>query len=489
MTCYPSLFVSHGSPTLSVEDCPASRYLKWLGPRIRETLGTPKVILVVSAHHDGSGRFEITTTSKPTTIHDFGGFPQALYQLQYTPPGAPNFAETLAARLRARGFDIQEDGRRGLDHGAWVPLSLMFPEADIPTVQLSIDMRASPESHHVLGKALSDFAQSDVLVIGSGSATHNLREFFSGSFSIDSPPPDWVHGFSTWLAERIEAEDDASVLTAVKSGPDGRRNHPSLDHILPLFTALGAGGKGAKGLRIHDSYTYGVLAMDVYGFGEEDVLQMLTDPVRYRNRAKPITDVVLLHGVGASPDSLKPLAQAIASRRDDLRVHLVPGPDVSSMGGREWFSISGVTETNRPARIADALPKFRNALEGFVGREDLKTTIFIGFSQGAIMALEYAREGGPAGSIISIAGRLGNYDVPVSSVSELALTLIHGNLDRIIPVDHVALVSRAFQQAGAQLETHIVNGLGHRIDGSVAMHVLAAVDAVAGEPAILEGGH
>ena len=280
MTAFPSLFVSHGSPTLSVEDCAASRYLQWLGPQIRDTLGTPDAIVMISAHHDGAGCFAVTTTAAPTTIHDFGGFPDALYRIQYRPPGAPERARSLAESLRRRGFDMFEDELRGLDHGAWVPLRLMFPDADIPVIQLSIDMQASPDRHHALGNALAELQAAGVLVIGSGSATHNLREFFTGGFRLDSPAPDWVRGFADWLAARIEAEDDDSVLRAVETGPQGQRNHPSLDHILPLFTAMGAGGKGAEGLRLHTSYTYGVLAMDVFGFGDPAQLERLSDPAR-----------------------------------------------------------------------------------------------------------------------------------------------------------------------------------------------------------------
>jgi len=256
----PSLFVSHGAPTLMIDPSPARDFLAGLGA----SLEPPKAILVISAHFNAP-RPTLTAAAQPETIHDFGGFPDELYRMQYPAPGAPDLAARIALALNAAGFDAATHPARGLDHGAWVPLMLLYPEADIPVLQLSISMNQSPQWHYELGKALRPLRDEGVLIIGSGGATHNLRAVFSGSYRLDSPPPPWVSDFAGWLAQHVEAGDHAAILSAVGSAPHGRENHPTMDHILPLFVALGAGDDG-PGQRLHHSTTYGVLAMDTYAF-------------------------------------------------------------------------------------------------------------------------------------------------------------------------------------------------------------------------------
>jgi 4,5-DOPA dioxygenase extradiol len=270
MTELPSLFVSHGAPTLAVEDSPARRFLLGLGAK----LPRPRAIVVVSAHHD-TAVTEITAGAVPETIHDFGGFPQALYELRYPAPGDPQLADDLVGMLHASGIEARANPKRGLDHGAWVPLMLIYAEADIPVVQVSINMSRSPRYHFELGQSLSSLRQDNVLVIGSGSATHNLREFFTGDYSHDTAPPIWVTDFADWLAARVEEGQIASVLNAVEEGPHGQRNHPTMDHIHPLFVACGAAGDSGPGSRVHHSTTYGVLAMDVYAFGGTETIERL----------------------------------------------------------------------------------------------------------------------------------------------------------------------------------------------------------------------
>ena len=270
MTVLPSLFVSHGAPTLALEDSPARRFLRGLAAR----LPRPRAIVVVSAHHD-TAVTEITGGAEPETIHDFGGFPQALYELRYPVPGEPQLADDLVGMLQASGIKATVNPRRGLDHGAWVPLMLVYPDADIPVVQVSINIAQSPGYHFELGQSLSSLGQDGVLVIGSGSATHNLREFFTGNYSHDAAPPTWVTDFADWLAARVEEGQIASVLNAVDEGPHGRRNHPTMDHIHPLFAACGAAGESGRGSRMHHSTTYGVLAMDVYAFGNIEAIERL----------------------------------------------------------------------------------------------------------------------------------------------------------------------------------------------------------------------
>ena len=262
MSTLPALFVSHGSPTLAIEPSAARDFLSGLGAM----LPRPNAILVISAHFNAP-RPTLTAARQPETIHDFGGFPDALYRLQYPSPGAHALAGEIAGMLRDAGFEAVTEDVRGLDHGAWIPLMLAYPDADIPVLQLSISMNRSPDWHYRLGQALAPLREQGVLIVGSGGATHNLRAFFTYRPSLDTPAPPWVTDFAEWLAGRIEAGDHAAVLAAVQSGPHGRDNHPGMDHILPLFVALGAGGAG-PGRRIHASTTYGILAMDAYSFGE-----------------------------------------------------------------------------------------------------------------------------------------------------------------------------------------------------------------------------
>ena len=268
MTEYAPLFVSHGAPLLVIEESPARNHLSSLG----KNLGTPKAILVVSAHHESRGAsVSVTSSAKPETIYDFSGFPEELYQITYGAPGDPKLASQIIACLTEAGLSAVADASRGFDHGAWVPLHLMYPDADIPVVQVSINMQKSPQWHYGLGLALAPLRREGVLIIGSGSATHNLREFFKGDYQLDSESPEWVTSFADWLADRLGAGDVSAVLDAVASAPDGYKNHPTMDHILPLFVAMGAGGEYAKGVRLHKSTNYGVLAMDVYSFSENMV--------------------------------------------------------------------------------------------------------------------------------------------------------------------------------------------------------------------------
>ncbi|WP_411339680.1 class III extradiol ring-cleavage dioxygenase [Sphingopyxis sp. J-6] len=264
----PSLFVSHGSPMMALEPSPARTFLAGLGDR----LPRPRAILMVSAHHDAAwqgGRATVTASPAPPTIHDFGGFPDELFAMRYPAPGDPALAARIAELLAGHGLAVTADPDRGLDHGAWVPLSLIYPQADIPVVQLSIHSNASPEWHYALGQALTPLRDDGILIVGSGSMTHNLRALFAARLPIDAPAPAWVGDFTDWVADRMAAGVVDDILHAVERAPHGRDNHPTPDHILPLFVAMGAGGESFAAERLHASVTYGLLAMDVYAFGGE----------------------------------------------------------------------------------------------------------------------------------------------------------------------------------------------------------------------------
>lgn len=246
---------------MAIEPSPARDFLAGLGA----TLARPDAILMVSAHFD-EPVLSLTGSAQPPTIHDFGGFPDILYQQHYPAPGAPGLADDVAEMLRQAGHDVRIDPARGLDHGAWVPLMLLYPDAEIPVLQLSIDSRRSPEWHIALGSALAPLRDRNVLIIGSGSMTHNLRAFFTERPAIDARPPEWVSAFADWIDARLIAGDAVAVTDLMARAPGALRNHPTPDHILPLHVAMGAGGVPLHARRLHRSTTYGVLAMDAYAF-------------------------------------------------------------------------------------------------------------------------------------------------------------------------------------------------------------------------------
>ena len=259
MDILPSIFVSHGAPTIAIQDAPARRFLAGYG----DSLGRPSAIVVLSAHWL-SDKPVVGGTDRPVTVHDFSGFPDALYGLDYPAPGSPALAAEVMSLLGEAGFDAARDDARGLDHGAWVPLMLMYPGADIPVLQVSIQPRLGPDHHWRLGAALAALRDRGVLVMGSGSVTHNLREYFGRG--VEADPPGWVVDFAQWLAECIADRREAHLLDYRRSAPEAVRNHPTDEHLLPIFAAIGAAGPEWRGERVHASYTHGVLAMDVYEF-------------------------------------------------------------------------------------------------------------------------------------------------------------------------------------------------------------------------------
>ncbi|MDR5866791.1 DODA-type extradiol aromatic ring-opening family dioxygenase [Halomonas koreensis] len=242
----PSLFLSHGSPMLALTPTPAHEFLRELGRRLR-----PAAVVVVSAHWE-SRRLMVSTSERPETLHDFGGFPRALFECQYPAPGEPHLARRLARELNAVPVE------RGLDHGAWVPLSLMFPEADIPVVSLSLPTAWSNAELVALGEKLAALREENVLIVGSGSLTHDLMALDA----LEAPAPDWVTAFGDWVHERLAA-DDRDALLDWQAAPRARDNHPSPEHFQPLLVAMGAGGPAE---RLHHSVEHGVLAMDLYAF-------------------------------------------------------------------------------------------------------------------------------------------------------------------------------------------------------------------------------
>ena len=262
MTQLPTLFVSHGAPSLVTDDSPARRFLTSLGRR----LGKPKAILLLSAHFDTPAS-TVTASLAPETIYDFRGFPEALYDITYPAPGDPDLARRVRDLLSAAGATTRLDEDRGLDHGAWVPLSLMYPAADVPVVQLSICARRGPGYHFWLGKHLQPLRDTGVLIVGSGGATHNLAHALRASH--DDPAPNWVLTFREWLAEAVSGDRRDLLANYRNVAPDAIRNHPTEEHFLPLLCAMGATAAGEPCRRIHTSESFGALAMDMYLFGKQ----------------------------------------------------------------------------------------------------------------------------------------------------------------------------------------------------------------------------
>ncbi|HMT42407.1 MAG TPA: class III extradiol ring-cleavage dioxygenase [Sphingorhabdus sp.] len=262
MTRQPALFVSHGAPTIVIDDTPARHFLAGLAGELPTR---PDAIVMISAHHD-EPLASITSAEQPGTIHDFGSFPDALYRMRYPAPGSPELAQRIARMLDDADIANRLDPERGFDHGTWTPLMLAWPNADIPVVQVSINSRATPDYHYRLGLALEALRDNNVLVIGSGAITHNLYAFFRGGYAADAPTQPWVTDFLGWLDRQLMAGGHDAVLGAIGHAPHGTDNHPTMDHILPLFAALGAGGLEGKATKLYASVEYGVLAMDAWRF-------------------------------------------------------------------------------------------------------------------------------------------------------------------------------------------------------------------------------
>ncbi|QNT70705.1 dioxygenase family protein [Defluviicoccus vanus] len=259
MPSLPALFVSHGSPMLALEDGPAHRFLRGYAAR----LPRPQAILVASAHWLSTVPM-LSTAAEPATIHDFRGFSPALYAMRYPAPGAPALATAAQRLLAAAGIAATMVPDRGLDHGAWVPLSLLYPAADIPVTQLALQPDAGPAHHLRLGRALRPLREAGVLIIGSGSLTHNLSAAFANPG--DAPAAAWVDAFAAWVAERLAAGAIDDLLAYRRRAPFAADNHPTEEHLLPLFVALGAGSDGGAIERLHASTTHAALAMDAYAF-------------------------------------------------------------------------------------------------------------------------------------------------------------------------------------------------------------------------------
>jgi 4,5-DOPA dioxygenase extradiol len=263
----PTVFVSHGSPMHAVHAGRAGDLWAELGRR----LPRPQAIVAVSAHWETELPM-VTRAPKPETIHDFGGFPDELYAIRYPAPGAPALADHVAGLLEDAGINATANGCRGLDHGAWVPLRRIFPAADVPVVQVSIQPSLDAAHHLRVGSALAPLSAEGVLVLASGHITHNLREWITlarqrGSMAVAEGDADpYVDEFREWVASALERSDTQALQRWRELAPHATRAHPTPEHLLPLFVAYAAAGDAAAVERLDGGVDSGVLAMDAFVF-------------------------------------------------------------------------------------------------------------------------------------------------------------------------------------------------------------------------------
>ena len=268
---YPALFVSHGAPDLLLSHEPARRAIETLG----RALPRPRGILIVSAHWQAE-RFTLGEATRFPTIHDFGGFPAQLYQQQYPALGADWLIKLCQQTLQEAGIETAGDNKRGLDHGAWVPLLLAWPDAQIPVLPLSLKNGASLQQELELGRALAPLREQGILILASGAITHNLGRMLPPG----SPPEPWAQEFRGWIAARLSAGDDGALVNTFSLAPHAQKAHPTSEHFEPLLVACGAGGENPASL-LHQSYSYGNLAMDIYAFGREEIRAQLAEEMTH----------------------------------------------------------------------------------------------------------------------------------------------------------------------------------------------------------------
>lgn len=244
---------------LAIEDSAGGRFLDGLG----EQLPWPKAILVISAHF-AANQTTVGAHAQPQTVHDFSGFPESLRRIRYPAPGSPDLAQDAGQRLAAAGIPARVSENHGLDHGVWVPLRRMYPSADIPVVPVSVMPDGTAAQHYAIGRALAPLRLEGVLVIGSGGFVHNLGDLDWAH--SDAPLAPWAQDFSEWMHTMLSAHDLDALLDWQQRAPQARRAHPTVEHLMPLFVALGAAGETPEVRTLHRSHQFGSLALDAFAF-------------------------------------------------------------------------------------------------------------------------------------------------------------------------------------------------------------------------------
>ena len=252
-----TLFISHGAPDLIIRETFAGNFFKELSNKFTK----PSAIIVFSAHYE-TDNLEITGNLQLKTIHDFGGFPQELYKMHYDANGFPELALEIKNLFEEMNFSATINPKRGLDHGAWIPLKLIYPNADIPIIQISLQPLEDAIYQYKIGRIISHLKEKNILIIGSGSLTHNLAMAFQNK---EKPTPIWVEKFIEAIYKTLQNQDIGSIINWYNL-EYAQENHPSPEHFIPLLIALGAVGGEFRAERLHHSYDYSVLAMDCYVF-------------------------------------------------------------------------------------------------------------------------------------------------------------------------------------------------------------------------------
>ncbi len=254
----PSLFVCHGSPALAMEKNDYTDLLGELGRRFQ-----PASIVIFTAHWES----DVTTISFHDdvyeTIYDFYGFPDEMYRMKYPAKGSTAVASLVEQKLNARGIPSRKDESRGLDHGSWVVLKLMYPDADIPVVQVSVNPFLHPEKQFEIGAALRDLGRENILIIGSGGTSHNLRMVNRTQTSVEP----WTEAFDQWLIDHLMKRDLDSLFQYEKMAPYADLAVPRAEHFVPLFIALGSGDETRTPKLLHRSYRFGTLSHIIFQFG------------------------------------------------------------------------------------------------------------------------------------------------------------------------------------------------------------------------------
>lgn len=252
------LFLNHGSPMLAVEESDYTAFLQKAGQEIR-----PKAIVIFTAHWESQVLTVSSVNGTYDTIYDFGGFPQELYEIQYPAEGSVQLASKLQTMFAAKGIPTRKDIARGLDHGSWVLLSRMYPKADIPVVQVSVNPYLPLEEQFKIGEAMQGLGEEDILVIGSGATVHNLRALYFGQ----TTPEPWAVEFDDWMIEKIMGQDTASLFAYKEQAPHARIAIPREEHLVPLFIAMGSGNSDRKPeLLFRGKYEFGTFSYTCFAF-------------------------------------------------------------------------------------------------------------------------------------------------------------------------------------------------------------------------------
>ncbi len=259
----PVLFLSHGSPLTALGGDELNATWQALARRLEK----PEAILVASGHWETRLPL-VSGSARPETIHDFGGFPAALYEIEYAAPGDPALARRLKEKLAAAGIAAGIDAARGIDHGAWVPLRALFPDADVPVLQLSVQPELGARHHFALGAALASLADEKVLLVASGHMTHNLREYMTKSGGGGGGPSPASLQFRNWVHEQIMqgGQRNEALFDWPQRAPGAAAAHPTPEHFLPLFVALGAAGAERRSEWLGGGWVGEALAADNYLF-------------------------------------------------------------------------------------------------------------------------------------------------------------------------------------------------------------------------------